>query len=119
MSDPTEGAREDAPQAVDGITANGQNAFTSAGYGIALVIKPRLSAGDLERWIKNFKLIEDEPIALQRLRLFFGAVEAGIIVHCTDAVSKATMREIDAQHVQWYGSQLITVYKQYTYLDPN
>jgi hypothetical protein len=119
MSDQIEGAREDAPMAVDGITANGENAFTSAGYKIALVIKPHMSAGDFERWIKNFKLFDDEPIAAQRLRLFFGAVEAGIIVHCTDKPTKATMRDVDAMHAQWYGSQLITVYKQYTYLDPN
>jgi hypothetical protein len=119
MSDKDEGAREDAPIAVDGITTNGENAFTSAGYKIALVVKPRLSAGDFERWIKNFKLFEDEPIAAQRLRLFFGAVEAGIILHCTDNATKGNMREIDAMHAQWYGSQLITVYKQYTYLDPN
>jgi hypothetical protein len=119
MSDLDEGAREDAQGTVDGITANDQNAFTSVGYGIALVVKPRMNAGDFERWIKNFKLFEDEPIAAQRLRLFFGAVEAGIIVHCTDSVTKATMREVDAMRAQWYGSQLITVYKQYTYLDPN
>ena len=119
MSDQEDEGLLDITSTVDGITANGQNAFTSVGYGIALVIKPRMNAGDFERWIKNFKLFEDEPIAAQRLRLFFGAVEAGIIVHCTDSATKSNMREVDAMHAQWYGSQLITVYKQYTYLDPN
>ena len=119
MNDQEDEGLLDISSAVDGITANGQNAFTSVGYGIALVIKPRMNAGDFERWIKNFKLFEDEPIAAQRLRLFFGAVEAGIIVHCTDSATKSNMREVDAMHAQWYGSQLITVYKAYTYLDPN
>lgn len=114
-----------APVVVDGITANGENAFTSTAYQIALVVKPleTMTAGDFERWIIGppaFKMVDDEPIAAQRLRLFFGAVNAGIIIHCTDKpLNKATMRDIDAQHAQWYGSQLITVYRRLTTIDPN
>lgn len=107
------------PVVVDGITANGENAFTSTAYQIALVVKPSLSAGDFERWLSGFKMVDDEPIAAQRLRLFFSAVNAGIILHCTDKPTKATMRDIDAQHAQWYGSQLITVYRRLTTIDPN
>lgn len=110
---------ETKAEAIDGITANDENAFTSTAYGIALVVKPSFTAGDFERWLGGFKLVDDEPIAAQRLRLFFAAVTAGIIVHCTDHPTKATMREIDATHAQWYGSQLITVYRRLTNIDPN
>jgi hypothetical protein len=112
---------EAAPVVVDGITANGENAFTSEAYQIALVVKPleTMTAGDFERWLSGFKMVDDEPIAAQRLRLFFSAVTAGsIIVHCTDKPSKSTMKEINAQHAQWYGSQLIGVYRRLTNIDP-
>lgn len=114
-----DGDNEGSPEEVDGITANGENAFTSKAYGIALVVKPSFTAGDFERWLNGFKMVDDEPIAAQRLRLFFSAVAAGVIVHCTDHPTKVTMREIDAAHAQWYGSQLITVYRRLTTLDPN
>lgn len=107
---------------VDGITANGENAFVSEAYQIALVVKPieAMTAGDFEKWLTGFKMVEDEPIAAQRLRLFFSAVTAGtIIVHCTDKPNKSTMKDINAQHAQWYGSQLITVYRRLTTIDPN
>lgn len=108
-----------APIIVDGITANDENAFVSEAYQIALVVKPALTAGDFEKWLVGFKMIDDEPIAAQRLRLFFNAVTAGIIVHCTDKPTKQTMRDIDAKHAQWYGSQLIAVYRRLTTIDPN
>lgn len=109
------------PVVVDGITANGENAFTSQAYQIALVVKPleTMTAGDFEKWVAGFKMIDDEPIAAQRLRLFFSAVTAGsIIMHCTDKPTKATMKDINAQHAQWYGSQLISVYRRLTNIDP-
>ena len=109
----------ETPIEIDGIIANGENSFTSTAYQIALVVKPAFTAGDFERWLQGFRMVEDEPIAAQRLRLFFSAVTAGIIVHCTDKPTKATMRDIDAAHAQWYGSQLITVYRRLTTLDPN
>lgn len=111
---------EPVPVVVDGITANGENAFVSTTYQIALVVKQKLTAGEFEKWLAGFKMIEDEPIAAQRLRLFFAAVNAGsIILHCTDKPTKATMRDVDADHAQWYGSQLITVYRRLTNIDPN
>lgn len=113
---------EEAPLVVDGITANGENAFCSVTYQIALVVKPieTMTAGDFEKWLSGFKMVEDEPIAAQRLRLFFSAVNAGgIIIHCTDKPTKATMKDISATHAQWYGSQLITVYRSLTSIDPN
>jgi len=110
---------EPVPVVVDGITANGENAFCSTTYQIALVVKPALTAGEFEKWLSGFKMIEDEPIASQRLRLFFSAVQADIILHCTDKPTKVTMRGIDAQHAQWYGSQLISVYRRVTNIDPN
>ena len=100
---------------IDGITANGANAFTSSKYGIALAIKPMINAGDLERWLKDVRLVDDAPMALLRLQLLTGAARAGIIVHSTDKIEPG----LDAHHAQWYGAQLWRVYLAYTTIDPN
>lgn len=110
---------EPDPNIVDGITPNGENAFTSPRLGIALVIKPKLAAGEMDTWLKDVRFEDGMSIASQRLALFFGAVRASIFVHCTDKPTILTMKSIDAERAQWYGSKLIGVYTRYTALDPN
>lgn len=104
---------------VDGITANDVNSFTSEKYGIALALKPTLTAGDLERWLRDIRLVDDAPMALLRLQLLIGAAKASIIVHSTDKIDAQSVRELDAIKAQWYGAQLWKVYLQYTSVDPN
>jgi hypothetical protein len=105
---------------VDGITPNGINAFTSSKQGIALALKPALTAGDLERWLKDVRLVDDAPMALLRLQLLIGAARASIIIHSTDKIgNEAEARALDGLRAQWYGAQLWRVYLQYTTIDPN
>lgn len=108
-----------APVVVDGVTPNGIDSFTSGTYQIAISVKEKLTAGDLEKWTEGFKLVADEPIAGQRVRIFFAAVKAAILTHITDDVTVATMRSLDPVRAQWYGSQLIQVYRRITNIDPN
>lgn len=105
---------------VDGLQANGVNIFVSVKQNIALAVKPNLTAGDLERWLKDVRLIDDAPMALLRIQLLIGAARAGIIMHSTDALpDEKSARALDALKAQWYGAQLWDVYRRYTVIDPN
>ena len=104
---------------VDGIKANGVNAFTSPRLGIAIVVKPVLTDGDFTRWITGVDLSGTEPIALTRAKMFGNAIAANILVHCTDKVTRETAKALDAHRPQWYGAQLMKVYYQYAIIDPN
>lgn len=106
-------------QVVDGITPNDENAFTSTAYGIALAIKPSLTAGDLEAWLKGFELDSKRPSIVDRIQLLVNATKANIIVHSTDKLTTLTVRELDGHKAQWYGAQLMKVYNRYQYVDPN
>lgn len=114
MSDENEGTRT-----VDGITADGINAFVSERFGIALVVKPDLTEGDLFKWGNELSFDDSKPLAVARSLALRGAVKAGIITHCTDKPTAANVSTINAQHAQWYGSKLLSVYQRYTFIDPN
>lgn len=109
----------DEDQIVDGITPNGENAFTWPEHGLALVIKPALTAGDLETWLKGFEIDIRRPSIVDRIQLLFNAAKANIIVHSTDQLTPLTVRELDGLKAQWYGAQLTKVYNRYQYIDPN
>lgn len=106
---------DDEKVEIDGITPNGVNAFTSERYGIALATKPNLTAGDLERWLRDVRLIDNAPMALLRLQLLTSAAKAAIIIHSTDKIEP----DMDGDKAQWYGAQLWRVYLRYTTIDPN
>lgn len=116
MSDEAEG-KEAA--VVDGITPNGVNAFTNATLGIALVVKPVLTDGDFTKWVAGVSFSDSTSIAVHRSQLFANAVGAGILVYCSDKVTKDVARTLDAKRVQWYGARLMDVYYQYAFVDPN
>ena len=106
-------------QIVDGITPNGENAFTSPALGLALVVKPSFTAGDLEAWLKGFEVNPSRPAVVDRIQLLFNAAKANIIVHSTDKITALSVREMDGLKAQWYGAQLTKVYYRYQYVDPN
>lgn len=106
------------PQEIDGLIANGVNVFTSSRFGIALALKPVMTAGDVERWLRDVRLVDDAPMALLRLQLLRGAIRAGIIVHSTDKFDQVSLLD-DAIKAQWYGAQLWKVYLACTTIDPN
>lgn len=108
-----------ASKEVDGITPNGANAFTSPALGIALAVKPNLTAGDLERWLKDVRLIDDAPMALLRVQLLINAAKANLIIHSTDKITSDTVKDLDGLRAQWYGAQLLKVYTRFTVIDPN
>lgn len=110
---------ETKPQEIDGLIANGVNTFTSSRYGIALALKPILTAGDVERWLRDVRLVDDAPMALLRLQLLSGAVKASIIIHSTDVLTAESIKSLDAIKAQWYGAQLWRVYLACTSIDPN
>lgn len=110
---------ENQNEVVDGITPNNENAFTSPKLGLALVIKPELTAGDLETWLKGFELDVRRPSIVDRIQLLFNATKANIIVHSTDKLTALTVRELDGMRAQWYGAQLTKVFNRYQYIDPN
>ena len=109
----------DENQVVDGITPNGVNAFTSSARGLALAIKPIITAGDVERWLKDVRLVDDAPMALLRVQLLSGAAKANLIIHSTDAIKAETVKDLDADRSMWYGAQLWRVYLRLTTIDPN
>lgn len=104
---------------VDGITPNDENAFTSPRLGLALVVKPVLTAGDLEAWLKDFEIDQRRPSMVDRIQLLFCALKANIIVHSTDELTALTARGLDGRKAQWYGAQLMKVYNRYQLIDPN
>lgn len=110
---------EEKDNVVDGITPNEENAFTSPHLGVALVIKPSLTAGDLETWLKGFEIDPRRPSVVDRLLLLFNAAKANIIVHSTDKITAANVRELDGERAQWYGAMLTRVYNRYQIIDPN
>lgn len=109
----------DEDQVVDGITPNGVNAFTSPGRGLALAVKPHLTAGDVEKWLKDVRLIDDAPMALLRVQLLIGAAKAGLIIQSTDPIKAETVKDLDGERAMWYGAQLWRVYLRVTNIDPN
>lgn len=100
---------------VDGIQANGVNAFTSSKFGLALVIKPNLTAGDVERWLKDIRIVTDQPMPVLRVQLLQAAAKAALIVHSTDPIGP----DLDYLKAQWYGAQLWSVYWKIVTIDPN
>lgn len=104
---------------VDGITPNGVNAFTSPALGIALAVKPNLTAGDLERWLREVRIIDDAPMVLLRVQLLINAAKSSMIIHSTDKITAETVKDLDGLRAQWYGAQLWSVYRRYTAIDPN
>lgn len=117
MSD--EAKEEKPPVIVDGIQANGVNAFVNEKLGIALAIKPVLTDGDFVKWVTGVSLASDTPVVVTRSQLFMNAIKAGILVHCTDKTTADKAKDIEAPRVQWYGSKLLEVYYQYAFVDPN
>ena len=109
----------DEDQVVDGITPNGVNAFTSPTRGLALAIKPSLTAGDVERWLKDVRLVDDAPMALLRVQLLINAAKANLIIHSTDTIKPETVKDLDGDRAMWYGAQLWRVYLRLTTIDPN
>ncbi len=117
MSDEVE--EKNPSKEIDGITANGVNSFTSERFQIALVVKPKLTAGDLDAWLKDFRTDPYRPVAADRVELLFNAVKANIIVYSTDKLTPLTMKECDGERASWYGMQLIPVYNRFNFIDPN
>lgn len=110
---------EEQNEVVDGITPNGENAFTSPKLGLALVIKPALTAGDLETWLKGFEIDARRPSVVDRIQLLINAAKANIIIYSTDKIAPVNVRELDGLKAQWYGAQLTKVYNRYQFVDPN
>lgn len=110
---------EEQSKVVDNITPNGENAFTNPRLGIAFVVKPMLTAGDMERWLKDVEVKQTQPSIVDRMQMLFGAVKAGIIVHSTDKLTAANVRELDGDKANWYGAMLTIVYNRYQFIDPN
>lgn len=110
---------EDQNNVVDGITPNDENAFTSPKLGLALVVKPALTAGDLEMWLKGFEIDARRPLVVDRIQLLINAAKANIIIHSTDKITGSNVRELDGLKAQWYGAQLTNVYNRYQFVDPN
>lgn len=110
---------DDEIKEVDSIQPNGVNAFVSPALGLALVVKPMLTAGDLERWLDGFRVDSNKSIILDRISLLIGAVKAGIVVHSTDKLTVSNVRDLDGDKASWYGKQLIGVYNRYQFIDPN
>lgn len=104
---------------VDGLTPNGVNVFTSPKLGLALAIKPSLTAGDLEMWLRDVRFVDDSSRILSRMQLLRGAARAAIIVQSTDNITAANVGSLDGHKAQWYGDQLMTVYLSYITIDPN
>lgn len=104
---------------VDGLTPNGVNVFTSPKLGLALALKPNLTAGDLENWLRDVRFVDNAPSTLSRMQLLRGAARANLIVQSTDKISALTVHELDGHRAQWYGEQLMTVYMSYISIDPN
>lgn len=100
---------------VDGITPNGVNSFTSKALCIAIVIKPKLTAGDLEKWLGDFKDDPARPSLVDRLILLRLASKAGIIMHATDKIDA----DLDGDKANWYGNQLIRIHNRYQVISPN
>lgn len=109
----------DEENVVDGITPNGENSFTSPTLGLALSVKPALTAGDLEAWLKGFELDARRPTMVDRIQLLFNAAKANIIVYSTDKFTALTVKDLDGIKAQWYGAQLVKVYNRYNIIDPN
>lgn len=109
----------DEDQIVDGLTPNGVNVFTSPKLGLALAIKPTLTAGDLENWLRDVRFADNAPSTLSRIQLLRGAAKAGLIIQSTDKIAALNVNELDGRRAQWYGDQLMKVYLSYITIDPN
>jgi len=84
---------------------------------LSIEIKPDLTDGEFTAWAKGLRFDDDQPIAVLRSQLFHGAVKAGIITACSDDLSNPA--QLPAKRVQYYGAQLLAVYRSYATLDPN
>lgn len=102
--------------------------------GLYLVVKDKLTDGELEDWGEWIEWGKGVPKA--RGSCLRGAIRAGIVLETSDPVvanllaittnsrderviENAIRLHESAEVVQWFGARLVSLYNRYTVFDPN